>query len=98
MPPEHMELWARRFGIKEGLSGSLSSSPGCLGDPVTAACFQTDSILDGKELRVLFRIGLGWLREAGLFFECSRGDKICGRRPAILPKLCSSCILCCFSL
>ena len=42
MPPEHMELWARRFGIKAGLSGSLSSSPGCLGDPVTAACFQIE--------------------------------------------------------
>ena len=39
MPPERMELWARRFKIKDGLSGSPLSLPqGCLDDGAVAAC------------------------------------------------------------
>ena len=40
MPPGHLELQARRFGIREGLSDSLTHSlpGGCRDDPAAAAC------------------------------------------------------------
>ena len=50
-----------------------------------------------KELWAQPVVGLAWQRVAGLFFSsCSRGDETVRQKPAILPKLCSFCILCCF--
>ena len=88
MPPEHMELWARRFEIKGGfldwwalgVSQALSCSrmPECLW--CSCPCFPMDDILVRKELLAQSRIRLAWQRVAGLFFfGCSRGDELWGR-------------------
>ena len=77
MPPECMELRARRFEIKEGFSGSkagslafflwLSLPQGCLDDCAADPCV--------SQWRV-FQMG-GLAEGAGLsFFGCSRGEKL----------------------
>ena len=72
-----MELWVRRFEIKEALSGSQSCTGSlwlwrCLDNCAAAA-----RVLDGKELRVQPRVRLAWQRVAGLFlFGCSRGNRL----------------------
>ena len=77
MPPESMELWARRFEMKEGLSGGslwLSGSflpRGCQDDRAAATCFPTDrTVLDGKELWVQPRMELAW--QSGRFILLRR--------------------------
>ena len=82
MPPEHMELWVRRFGIRERLSDGLSLALGLffLEDAwmimLQLPALPNGWFLDGKELQAQPRIGLAWQRVACLFFGCSRGDRL----------------------
>ena len=87
--PERMELWTKSFEIKEGLSGSWTGwhgSPWFLGYFLKDAWMIVlqqpafpkgwDGILDGKELQAQLKIRLARHRVAGLFFGCSRGDRL----------------------
>ena len=79
MPQECMELWARRFKIKEGLSGRLAGTllpPGFLDDLATVACISQWKVFRVGRNWVQPRTGMAWQRVAGLFFfECSRRAK-----------------------
>ena len=84
MPPECMELWARRFKIKRGqrLALRISLPCRCLDDRAAAACVSQRTVfwMDfgwEKKLQEQPRIRLAWHRVAGLFFsECSRRGKL----------------------
>ena len=106
MPPECLELWARRSEIKEGLSDGLAQSlsgsqalsflEDALDDHAVAACISQKTVFwmgrnSGHSLGS-GGPGRGWQVYSLGVLEGMRCEL------AILPKLCNFYILCCFSL